>query len=97
MSKLPLNCCHLIGSDRKLVSLAHQGDAPVHSVGYQSLVGNNEHSWGWDLGRNKVYHDSKNQAGKPYPSNLPNDEPFVVPDKFLGRTLAQESPSLLGD
>jgi len=32
-------------------------DAPLHSVGYQSLIGNNEHSWGWDLGRNKIYHD----------------------------------------
>lgn len=58
-------------------------DAPVHSVGYQSLVGNNEHSWGWDLGRNKVYHDSKNNAGIPYPSHLKDSEPFVVPDKFL--------------
>ena len=60
------------------------GDAPVHSVGYQSLVGNNEHSWGWDLGRNKVYHDSKNQPGKPYPANLKHDEAFVVPDTFMG-------------
>lgn len=58
-------------------------DAPVHSVGYQSLVGNNEHSWGWDLGRNKVYHDSKNSPGRPYPANLKNDETFVVPDKFM--------------
>lgn len=58
-------------------------EAPVHSVGYQSLVGNNEHSWGWDLGRNKVYHDSKNQPGKPYPANLKHDEAFVVPDTFL--------------
>jgi SPRY domain-containing SOCS box protein 1/4 len=58
-------------------------EAPVHSVGYQSLVGNNEHSWGWDLGRNKVYHDSKNLPGRPYPSNLKQDESFVIPDKFL--------------
>ena len=59
-------------------------EAPLHAVGYQSLVGNNEHSWGWDLGRNKVYHDSKNQPGKPYPANLKHDEAFVVPDTFLG-------------
>lgn len=57
-------------------------DAPVHSVGYQSLVGNNEHSWGWDLGRNKLYHDSKNNPGQTYPVNLKHDETFVVPDKF---------------
>lgn len=58
-------------------------DAPLHSVGYQSLIGNNEHSWGWDLGRNKTYHDSKNQSGTTYPASLTSDETFVVPDKFL--------------
>jgi len=58
-------------------------DAPLHSVGYQSLIGNNEHSWGWDLGRNKTYHDSKNQSGATYPATLTPDETFVVPDKFL--------------
>lgn len=57
-------------------------EAPVHSVGYQSLVGSNEHSWGWDLGRNKVYHNSKNNPGVTYPANLKHDESFVVPDKF---------------
>ncbi|XP_040577811.1 protein gustavus isoform X3 [Lepeophtheirus salmonis] len=56
--------------------------APIHSVGYQSLVGNNEHSWGWDLGRNKLYHDSKNNPGSTYPSYLKHDETFFVPDKF---------------
>jgi SPRY domain-containing SOCS box protein 1/4 len=58
-------------------------EAPIHSVGYQSLVGNNEHSWGWDLGRNKVYHNSKQAPGSTYPNNLKHDETFVVPDKFL--------------
>jgi len=58
-------------------------EAPIHSVGYQSLVGNNEHSWGWDLGRNKVYHNSKVNPGVTYPPNLKHDETFVVPDKFL--------------
>lgn len=28
-------------------------DAQLHSVGYQSLVGATEHSWGWDLGENR--------------------------------------------
>lgn len=65
-----------------VVGVATQ-DAPLHSVGYQSLIGNNEHSWGWDLGRNKVYHDSKNQTGETYPKTLSSDETFVVPDKFL--------------
>ncbi|XP_037727919.1 protein gustavus isoform X2 [Drosophila subpulchrella] len=58
-------------------------DAPLHSVGYQSLVGSTEQSWGWDLGRNKLYHDSKNCAGVTYPAILKNDEAFLVPDKFL--------------
>jgi len=65
-----------------VVGVATQ-EAPLHSVGYQSLIGNNEHSWGWDLGRNKVYHDSKNQSGETYPRQLNQDETFVVPDKFL--------------
>ena len=59
-------------------------EAPIHSVGYQSLVGNNEHSWGWDLGRNKVYHNSKHSPGITYPADVQKDETFVVPDKFLG-------------
>jgi len=51
---------------------------------YQSLVGINDVSWGWDLGRNKLYHDSKNSAGTTYPSLLKPEETFIVPDKFLG-------------
>ncbi|KAK9296356.1 hypothetical protein QLX08_009610 [Tetragonisca angustula] len=58
-------------------------EAPLHSVGYQSLVGNNEQSWGWDLGRNKLLHDSKNNTGITYPALLKPDETFIVPDKFL--------------
>lgn len=58
-------------------------EAPLHSVGYQSLVGSNAESWGWDLGRNKLYHDVKNNPGVTYPSLLNADENFVVPDSFL--------------
>ncbi|KAJ8956146.1 hypothetical protein NQ314_006768, partial [Rhamnusium bicolor] len=47
-------------------------EAPLHSVGYQSLVG-----------RNKLYHDSKNCPGITYPALLKPDETFIVPDKFL--------------
>jgi SPRY domain-containing SOCS box protein 1/4 len=59
------------------------GDAPLHSVGYQSLVGSTCESWGWDLGRNKLYHDIKNLPGMTYPTLLSADENFVVPDSFL--------------
>lgn len=65
-----------------VVGVATQ-DAPLHSVGYQSLVGSNDQSWGWDLGRNKLFHDSKNNAGVTYPALLKPDETFIVPDKFL--------------
>jgi SPRY domain-containing SOCS box protein 1/4 len=66
-----------------VVGVATQ-DAPLNSVGYQSLVGSNDQSWGWDLGRNKLYHDSKNIAsGITYPALLKPDENFVVPDTFL--------------
>lgn len=53
--------------------------APLHSPGYQSLVGTTPESWGWDLGRGKAYHDSAKLAGNPYPaSSLP-----TVPDTIL--------------
>jgi SPRY domain-containing SOCS box protein 1/4 len=58
-------------------------DAPLHSVGYHSLVGSSDQSWGWDLGRNKLYHDSKTGTGITYPAILKPDETFLVPDKFM--------------
>ena len=57
-------------------------EAPLHSVGYQSLIGNNDQTWGWDLGRNKAYHDSNHKPGLTYPQGLGPDETFQVPDKF---------------
>jgi len=65
-----------------VVGLA-SGEAPLHSVGYQSLIGENDQTWGWDLGRNKAYHDSSNRPGVTYPACLAPDETFQVPDKFL--------------
>ncbi|KAF2368396.1 SPRY domain [Trinorchestia longiramus] len=59
-------------------------EAPLHSVGYQSLVGSNDQSWGWDLGRNKLHHNSKaGNSGVTYPKLLNCDETFAVPDKFI--------------
>jgi len=51
-------------------------DAPLHAVGYQSLVGNSEQSWGWDLGRLKVFHNNV-QVGEHYPACQ-----WAVPDTF---------------
>ncbi|XP_067873080.1 SPRY domain-containing SOCS box protein 1 [Heterodontus francisci] len=58
-------------------------DAPLHSVGYTALVGSNCESWGWDLGRNKLYFDGKNQPSRTYPAFLEPHETFIVPDVFL--------------
>lgn len=58
----------------------------LHCAGYMSLVGNSKHSWGWDIGRMKVYHDSKVQSGnnaQSYPTTRDQNENFNVPDKFL--------------
>ena len=49
-------------------------------VGYQSLVGSSVHSWGWDLGRCKAYHNADNIPGTPYPLQ---DTSYQAPDRFL--------------
>jgi len=56
----------------------------LHCVGYQSLIGSNAESWGWDLGRNRACHNTKasNQPPPVYPKMLKPDETFVVPDTF---------------
>lgn len=56
--------------------------ACLHCIGYQSLIGSNAESWGWDLGRNKLYHDSKVNAGILYPQ-LDVNANFVVPDSLI--------------
>uniref|UniRef100_UPI00358EC1C1 SPRY domain-containing SOCS box protein 4 n=1 Tax=Myxine glutinosa TaxID=7769 RepID=UPI00358EC1C1 len=59
-------------------------NAPLHSVGYTALVGSTQDSWGWDLGRNKLYHGGKAmEAPSSYPSFLGPDEAFAVPETFL--------------
>ncbi|XP_074595091.1 protein gustavus-like [Brevipalpus obovatus] len=58
------------------------GETPLQSHGYQSLVGSNGESWGWDLGRNQLFHDSKNSEGRAYP-NQRQDDNYMVPDTFL--------------
>jgi len=58
-------------------------DAPLHAAGYQSLVGSTTDSWGWDLVRNRLYHDVRNAPGVAYPVVVGGDENFVVPDTFV--------------
>lgn len=57
--------------------------APLHSVGYTALVGSDAESWGWDLGRSRLYHDGKNRPGVAYPAFLGPDEAFALPDSLL--------------
>lgn len=51
--------------------------APLQCTGYQTLVGNNPESWGWDIGRNKLYHDEKNISKIIYPDANDN---FTTPE-----------------
>jgi len=57
-------------------------EAALHSVGYQSLVGNTDQSWGWDLGRKKAYHNSRANEGIFYPSTITHHHQWTVPDDF---------------
>ncbi|XP_066517477.1 SPRY domain-containing SOCS box protein 4b [Hoplias malabaricus] len=60
--------------------------APLHTVGYTALIGSDAESWGWDLGRGKLYHDRKSQTGPPpsYPQREEDDDDvFSVPEEVL--------------
>jgi len=54
--------------------------AGLHCAGYHCLVGANSESWGWDLGRNKLFHNEKVVSSQTYPRNLGSDANFIVPD-----------------
>ncbi|XP_062337792.1 SPRY domain-containing SOCS box protein 4-like [Osmerus eperlanus] len=61
-------------------------EAPLHSVGYTALVGSNMESWGWDLGRRRLCHDSKNRplgSLASYPRPLEGEEGWPLPDALL--------------
>ncbi len=47
-------------------------DSPLQSPTYQSLVGHNKRSWGWELCRSIVLHDCYHEPSRDYPecSNL---------------------------
>jgi len=70
--------------------------APLRAAGYQALVGGNDESWGWDLGRNILLHNDRQSApvGLVSSPNLNNnyhsypkiDEAelnYTVPDSFM--------------
>jgi len=53
----------------------------LHSVGYSSLVGLTQESWGWDLSRLKAFHNSIVTEGKDYPAA--REEDFFVKKNFF--------------
>ncbi|XP_065136547.1 SPRY domain-containing SOCS box protein 4b [Paramisgurnus dabryanus] len=63
--------------------------APLRAVGYCALVGSDAESWGWDLGRGRLYHDRKSQSGPApaFPKIIDDDEEeegaFSVPEEIL--------------
>ncbi|CAG0880315.1 unnamed protein product [Cyprideis torosa] len=57
-------------------------DAPLHLMGYHSLVGLNNHSWGFDLGRNEANHGGTSGYSRRYPVTAKCSN-VVIPDTFL--------------
>lgn len=57
-------------------------EAPLHAAGYQSLLGNTEHSWGWDLGRLKTFHNNQPVTGSLFPISITHQHQWTVPDIF---------------
>ncbi|XP_031568306.1 protein gustavus-like [Actinia tenebrosa] len=56
--------------------------APLHCTGYHSLIGKTDDGWGWDIVRNKLYHDEKNNPTVKYPAQQDVEHNFTVPDRF---------------
>ena len=63
-----------------VVGVATKEEA-LSGEGYQNMVGNTEHSWGWDLVRNKTLHAGGEES---YPANNTenNCRDWAVPDTF---------------
>lgn len=59
-------------------------NANLHCNGYQSLVGMDAESWGWELGRNKLYHNrvAAGQVPSPFYPTPNGNERFPVPEEF---------------
>eukprot|EP00088_Acartia_fossae_P018172 TRINITY_DN20468_c0_g1_i1.p1 TRINITY_DN20468_c0_g1~~TRINITY_DN20468_c0_g1_i1.p1 ORF type:complete len:393 (+),score=57.59 TRINITY_DN20468_c0_g1_i1:206-1384(+) len=53
--------------------------APLHSLGYQNLIGNNTSSWGWDIGRKEALVNGKSVN---YPSLVRKHYQWSVPQTF---------------
>lgn len=56
--------------------------APLQADHYAALLGSNSESWGWDIGRGKLYHQSKGIGAPQYPAG-PQGEQLEVPERLL--------------
>ncbi|KAF7263284.1 hypothetical protein GWI33_003148 [Rhynchophorus ferrugineus] len=65
-----------------LVGVATE-DAPLQGPYLMNLVGNNKHSWGWNLWTNMLHHDSENEKTVPYPNFRDKYVKYAAPDKFM--------------
>uniref|UniRef100_A0A2K6C9R4 SplA/ryanodine receptor domain and SOCS box containing 2 n=1 Tax=Macaca nemestrina TaxID=9545 RepID=A0A2K6C9R4_MACNE len=52
--------------------------APLPTKHYAALLGSNSESWGWDIGRGKLYHQTKGPGAPQYPGEQPE-----VPERLL--------------
>jgi F-box protein 45 len=46
-------------------------EAALISQGYVTLLGSDEHSWGWNLVDNNLLHNGNAQGNYPLPNNAP--------------------------
>lgn len=53
-------------------------EASLHAAGYSGLIGSNTDSWGWDIGRKKLYHDTKTHPPVSYPILVMQPHPVVA-------------------
>jgi len=53
--------------------------AQLHAQGYTSLIGSNDQSWGWDLGRKKAFHGGNSQQ---FPLSISHHHQWTVPETF---------------
>ncbi|CAF1162290.1 unnamed protein product [Adineta ricciae] len=69
--------------------------APLHCPGYQALVGMTQESWGWDLGRNKLYHKGINSvyASTQNPST-PTNFSGLLPSTTASSTMTDPADAL---
>ncbi|KAM9229722.1 SPRY domain-containing SOCS box protein 2 isoform 1-T2 [Dugong dugon] len=56
--------------------------APLQADHYAALLGSNSESWGWDIGRGKLYHQNKGPGAPQYPAG-PQGEQLEVPERLL--------------